>query len=437
MSDINTVLLCLSAVLSSANLRHLQLISYALLAMNGRVTMLGISRWTKKGGSYRTIQRFFNQTFSWCRLNGYLLAGCLSDDDAILIAGDETTITKSGKRTYGLGRYFSSIFNRAVPGLSFFTLSLVSVKRRQAFPIIIEQVTQEEEEQPLTKTASPKKKKKAGRPKGSRNQTQSTPELSPRLLWIQALLRNLLLLIGTRFKPVYFVYDSALGNNNCAAMLKPLELHLISKLRHDAALWFPYEGEYSGRGAPRKYGEKVNYADIPDHYLKYSEVTGGILTDIYRIKARHKRFAQPLNVVIIRKTNLKTGKTAQVILFSTDLELAWDKLIDYYRLRFQIEFNFRDAKQYWGLEDFMNVGQTQIYNAANLSMFMVNLSYVLRQWTPFLQMSVLDLKAWFKADKYVREVLKSLPQSADLNFIDRILPNIAQFGRVNAPVEVG
>ena len=351
MSNINTILLYLRTVLSSTNLHHLQLISYALLAMDGRVTMLGISRWTEKGGSYRTIPRFFKQTFSWCRLNWYLITGCLSDDDVILIAGDETTVTKSGQHTSGLGRYFSSIFNRAVPGLSFVTLSLISVRRRPAFPIIIEQVTQEEEEPPLTKTASPKKPNKPGRPKGSRNQTQSTPQLSPRLLWIPALLRNRLLLIGTRFQPVYFVYDSALGNNHCTAMLKPLELHLISKLRHDAALWFPYEGEYRGHGAPRKYGEPVNDADIPDRSLKYSEVTRGILTDIYQIKARHKRFAQPLNVVIIRKTHLKNATTAQVILFSTDLELAWDKLIDYYRLRFQIEFNFRDAKQHWGLED--------------------------------------------------------------------------------------
>lgn len=193
---------------------------------------------------------------------------------------------------------------------------------------MVELVTKEEEEQPA-KTAPPKGKKKPGRPKGRRNQTQSAPKLSPRLLWIPALLRNLLLLIGIRFKPVYFVYDSALGNNNCAARLKPLELPLISKRWHDTALWFPYEGEYRGHGAPRKYGEPVNDADMPDRYLKYSEVTKGILTDIYQIKAWHKRFAQPLNVVIIRKTNLKFGKTAQIILFSTDLQWAGDKLIDY------------------------------------------------------------------------------------------------------------
>ena len=38
--------------------------------------------------------------------------------------------------------------------------------------------------------------------------------------------------------------------------------------------------------------------------------------------------------------------------------------LDYYKLRFQIEFNFRDAKQFWGLEDFMNLSQTAVTNAA-------------------------------------------------------------------------
>jgi hypothetical protein len=61
-----------------------------------------------------------------------------------------------------------------------------------------------------------------------------------------------------------------------------------------------------------------------------------------------------LNVIVIVKSSLKTGRTAKVLLFSDDLSLPYDKLANYYQLRFQIEFNFRDAKQYWGLDDFMN-----------------------------------------------------------------------------------
>jgi putative transposase len=79
----------------------------------------------------------------------------------------------------------------------------------------------------------------------------------------------------------------------------------------------------------------------------------------------HKEFAKLLNVVILVKRNLKTHAYAHVVLFSSDLELSNEQLMDYYSLRFQIEFNFRDAKQYWGLEDFMNVQPTAVNNAAN------------------------------------------------------------------------
>jgi putative transposase len=85
-----------------------------------------------------------------------------------------------------------------------------------------------------------------------------------------------------------------------------------------------------------------------------------IQTNIYQLKALHKEFGHPLNVVVIIKTQLILD-SPRMVLFSFDLALAADRLIDYYSLRFQIEFNFRDAKQFWGLEDFMNLGQTPIH----------------------------------------------------------------------------
>lgn len=83
----------------------------------------------------------------------------------------------------------------------------------------------------------------------------------------------------------------------------------------------------------------------------------GIQADIYPMTLLNKEFLFPLNVVVILKTHLSTKAQGPVILFSTDLELDYQKMIDFYSLRFQIEFNFRDAKQYWGLDDFMNVEQ--------------------------------------------------------------------------------
>ena len=213
-------------------------------------------------------------------------------------------------------------------------------------------------------------------------------------------------------------------------------MHIISKLRYDSTLYFPYNGPYSGRGPRKKYGERLDYTNIPGRYLKSSTIENGIRTNIYQMKMCHKKFADQFNLVIIIKTNMETLKTAHVLLFSSDLELHWDKLVKYYSLRFQIEFNFRDAKQYWGLDDFMNIKEQQVCNAANLSFFMVNVSNILRRRPEFAGMSIIDLKAWFRAGKYVRETLKLLPKIPEEVSIQSIANQVASLGRINSPHRV-
>src|SRR5437870_4647906 len=198
-------------------------------------------------------------------------------------------------------------------------------------------------------------------------------------------------------------------------MARQHHLHLISKLRCDAALYFPYTGPYAGRGPHRKYGDKVNDDDIPLPYLTETTVEGQVKTCVSQMPLLHKECSQPLNVVILVQINLRTQARAHVILFSSDLALAYAPLVDYYGLRCQIEFNFRDAKPYWGLEDFMNVTPTGVTNAANLSLFMVNVAYHLRadgrQHAP--DSSTLDWKADCRGCKYVEETIQRLPDKPE------------------------
>ena len=147
----------------------------------------------------------------------------------------------------------------------------------------------------------------------------------------------------------------------------------------------------------------------------------------------NKGFAFPINVVVILKTKLATHKQAHILLFSTDLKLAYEKLFDYYTLRFQIEFNFRDAKQYWGLDDFMNIKAEAVTNAANLSFFMVNFSSILlrryRENNP--EFSVLDLKSLYRGCRYASETIKLLPQKPDGILLAQIFEQIARLGMVH------
>jgi len=442
--EIIALLQCLYPTLTATTIRQFTRIISALLAMTGRVTMLGISRWAGEGGSYRTVQRWFYTLIPWLRVFGLFFRRYLfRPKDTYLLLGDEVVSTKSGKHTFGLDRFFSGVLQKTVPGLSFFVLSLLSTSERHAFPLYVEQMVRTEEEKAARKAKAqarkaPAAKGKPGRPKGSKNKNKREVTLTPELQCIQAMLQALLSSLAGWLSLTYLVLDGHFGNNNALQMVRQCALHLISKLRTDSALYLPYDGPQPQRGARRKYGPRLDYGHIPQQYLRQTTLKDGIETRVYRATLLHQEFSQPLNVVIIVKTNLQTQAWAHVTLFSSDLTLAWDKLIEYYSLRFQIEFNFRDAKQYWGLEDFMNVTETAVTNAASLSLFMVNVAYCLRQHLRpgEGEFSVLDLKAYYRGYKYVTEMIKMLPEKPDEDSIEQIFRQIAALGSIhpaNAP----
>jgi hypothetical protein len=327
-----------------------------------------------------------------------------------------------------------------VPGLACFTLSLVSIQPRRSFPIRVEQVVRSDAAKAASQAKAARRqqtpspaKRRPGRPKGSKNTAKADVTLTPELWRITGMLGALRQLIAGVVSVTYLVLDGHFGNHHALYMARQNTLHLISKLRCDAALYFPYTGPYAGRGPHRKYGDKVDYDDLPIPYLKETTVEGHMKTCVYQMQLLHKEFTQPLNVVIIAKTNLRTQARAHVVLFSSDLDLAYAPLMDYYGLRFQIEFNFRDAKQYWGLEDFMNVTPAGVTNAANLSLFMVNIAYRLRAdvhpHDP--DYSILDLKADWRGSKYVEETIKMLPEKPEPILFAKIFNRVAGLGRIH------
>jgi putative transposase len=424
--------------ISKTTFRQMNQIIAAMLSMTGRVTMLGLSRWAGEGGSYRTIQRFYSTVIPWAQVLWEFFCQTLFRlGETYILAGDECVDSKAGKKTYGLDRFFSGLQQKVIPGLSFFVLSLVSVSQRHAYPVAMEQTVRSAEEKAACKVKKETKKvkttgpkRKPGRPKGSKNKDKTTIALSPELQRIQKMLKSLLMRMISFLRPTYLALDGHFGNYPAFQMVRQCELHLISKLRWDAALSFPWDGV----GRRRKYGKRVDYAHIPEKYLKFTTVKDGFQTCTYQAQLLHTDFSVPLNVVIIVKTNLATQASGHVILFSSDLDLSCELLVDYYSLRFQIEFNFRDAKQFWGLEDFMNVTPTAVTNAANLSLLMVNVSEVLmcdsRQTNP--DFGVLDLKSYYRGCKYATELLKILPEKPDDIFVAQLFRKMAALGSIHA-----
>jgi putative transposase len=441
--DILALLQCLQPALTLTTIRQMSSIVLALLTMTGRVTMAGMARWSGDGTSYRTIQRFFATLLPWAQI--FWLFFCqhlLEPADVYILAGDEVVVTKAGKKTFGLDHFFSGVLQKTVPAVAFFSLALISTKTRRAFPLRLEQVVRTEAEKAAAKakaaarkSTQPAVKRKPGRPKGSKPKPKADLTLSPELQRIQTMLQAQLQLMAGRLPLVYLALDGHFGNSPTLQMVRGCGLHLISKLRSDAALYFAYDGPYQGRGSRRKYGDKLDVEAIPEQFLRHRTVEDGVETCLYQAELLHKECVQALNVVVLVKTNLKSRARAHVLLFSSDLGLTFDKLVEYYSLRFQIEFTFRDAKQHWGLEDFMTVTATGVRNAANLSLLMVSLSAVLLRdgHTSDPQCSVLDLKAFYRGSKYVAETLKLLPEKPDEGLIVRIVHQVAKLGRIHPP----
>ena len=440
MTEILALLQNIAPLVEKTTFRQMSQVIFGMLVASGRITMLGLSRWTEKGGSYRTIQRFYHSVLPWNAIQWlFFRKRFLKPEDEYIAVGDEVVVSKAGKETYGLDHFFSGIQQRVILSLSFFAFSLVNVREERSYPMQAVQVVKSPEEKAASKAKAEARKttekKKRGRPRGSKNKIKKEEvALSAELLRIQKALKGLLETIGTSINLKYVALDGHFGNSPSAFMVKQANLDLISKMRSDVALYPAFEGEYSGTGRPAKYGQKLNVRQLDSKYLKETSTEDHLRTEMYQGQFYNKEFAFILNVVVILKTNLKTGAQAHVVLFSTDLELVYDKIIKFYSLRFQIEFNFRDAKQYWGLEDFMNIKETTVTNAANLSFFMINLSYALLQ--PFREhrpeYSILDLKSHYRGCRYAFEIIKMLPKKPDANLMADIFLQIARLGAIHS-----
>src|SRR5262245_18908331 len=218
--DMVALFQCLRPSLPSTTWRQVSRIALALLVMTGRVTMLGLSRWAGKGGSYRTVQLFFSTVMPGASLFWvFFRQHVYGPDEVYLAAGDDVIVTPAGKHTHGLDRFFSSLSGKPVPGLAFFTLSLVRVQQRRSFPLRVEPVLRSDAEKAASKAKAAAKKPKApppkrrpGRPKGRTNTHKATGTLTPELVRITALVAAWLRLSTTVLSVTSLGLDGHFGN---------------------------------------------------------------------------------------------------------------------------------------------------------------------------------------------------------------------------------
>jgi len=175
----------------------------------------------------------------------------------------------------------------------------------------------------------------------------------------------------------YIVYDGFAYKFKFVSELCKVGFEIISKARKDSKLHYlltekeKKKDSKKGKGAKKKYGKQINLQN-PDleRFNKNHEDEDMTVYSLIVYAPVFKR-----NIKIAYCINKKTKQ--YVVLFSTDLELPGEKIYIYYKSRFQIEFMFRDAKQYTGLENSQARSEEKLNYHFNTSLTSLSLAKTL------------------------------------------------------------
>ena len=283
-------------------------------------------------------------------------------------------------------------------------------------------VNSEKKYKPKTKLKNKPKTKSKGRPKGSKNKAKTEPESAS-----YQVLKTLLDLVQRQLKVFlpelncfYLVLDGFYGHEDYLLLASKNGLNIISKFKVNAHLILPYQGEQLEIGRPKTLGDKVDFDNLDEKFYisTIQDKNSNVATKVYKFEAFTPKIAGlKLNMVVMIHTHLITKKVSRNILFTNDLTLEALKVIKYYSLRFQIEFDFRDAKQFYGLADFKNYKETQVTNAVNIAFIMTVIGkLVLEKYKIKLNcpnMGIIDLKTVFRTQKCAEILLNNNKSNTD------------------------
>lgn len=264
--------------------------------------------------SERTYRRQFDQYCDFPTINSQLIETATASHAAIAVM-DCSFIPKSGKQTDGLDKFYNGSHSRVEQGLEVSLLGVVDVETQTGYALS------------ATQTAA----------------VAEFPELSRLDQAIDDLERHRTLLPN---QVRYLAVDGFYAKAPFVDAAELLELDVISKLRRDANLRYLFTGQQKPRGAKRKYADKVDLAQPLFQFV--CDIQPGV--KLYTAVLWHVSLKRLVRLAYLQNGR-KAGKTSYVVLFSTDIEQPALEIYQFYKLRFQIEFIFRDAKQFTGLSD--------------------------------------------------------------------------------------
>lgn len=341
------------------------------IALPGRINFLAMARHGRF--SEKTYRSHFEKEFDFFNFNKQLVERFCSPHR--IIAGDCSFIPKAGKKTPHVAKFWSGCASKSLPGLEISSLAVVDLEANTAFHLECEQTP------------------------------GTLPENESRIdFYVNQVINR-----APELEKIadYFVYDGAAAKKKFVnGITENTGLHLVSKFPKNANMRYLYTGPRKpGPGRPRQYDGKIRWKELEtdrfdtcyedDEIIIYTAVVNSVLLECnVRIAYIYKKCSD-----------------SYTILFSTDLNLDGFLIYKYYKARFQIEFLFRDAKQYTGLTHCQARSENKLYFHFNSSLTAVSIAKAdfygdtENQGVPF---SMRDITDYYSAKLFLDRILSKL-----------------------------
>lgn len=367
--------------LSGPRRKFLQILFATMMYLPGKVNYRNLSRYS--GLSEMSYLRHFRTSFDFATFNQRLIERAMASDHQRIAVLDCSFIPKSGKKTYGLDRFFNGKAARVEKGLEVSQLAIVDIDASFGFSLSTAQTG------PSGEIGAQEENRIDGYVKHLGDHKARLKEMGITCIATDG----------------YYTKKRFIDGAVTAGF------HLVGKLRQDANLRYLYTGpRKGGRGAPRRYDGKVCY----DDFSRWEKVAAWDKITLYSLIVNAPQFKRNLHVVcLLDQTDPE--KPRHTLFFSTDLTLAAMTLYTFYKARFQIEFLFRDAKQFTGLADCQARDQQALtfhFNASFTTLNLLRLQDRMRHRN--LDQNPCSIASW-KARLYHEHLLDRFIYYLDLN----------------------
>ncbi|WP_444930661.1 transposase [Microbulbifer sp. SSSA002] len=367
-----------------------------LMVFRGKATYLNMARFSTS--SEKRYRRWSHRYFDFIQFNTTLFASEFQENRECVAATNASFISKSGKKTDGPGWFYNGSAGESQRGLEVSTISVTDLKTNTAYAIDSQQTIDEEGKSRVEQYVS------------------HALKVLPKLL-------NL----GIKYLAADAFYSKK-------AFVNPVlqeGMHIVGKLRIDANLQWLYEGEYNGQGCPKRFDGKVDLEDLCRFdFARIFDAQVKVYT-----KVVHAKFLKRAIRVVLLKP-IDDDKKGSALLYSTDTNLDAVKLVSYYKSRFQIEFLFRDAKQYTGLTHCQSVRKEAINLHVNASLTALNLlKFEDRRETQTDAPTVISIASWKrrKFNQYLmNRVFSSLGLDRSCEKFSYIYDRYSDYGAIAA-----